>query len=75
MDVEQIKLGYKEISSLSGVDVYNGSLVETLSAKSCPSRSLSSMYAKNMLEKFEDKGWDTADTSIHPLQCVITEAQ
>ena len=44
------------------IDVYN----ETLSARSWPSRSLSSVYANNMLEKFEEKGWDTADTSFNP---------
>ena len=38
------------------IDVYNDSLVETLSARSWPSRSLSSVYANNMLEKFEEKG-------------------
>ena len=48
------------------IDVYNDSLVETLSARSCPSRSLSSVYANNMLEKFEEKDWDTADTSFNP---------
>ena len=46
------------------IDVYNDSLVETQSARSWPSRSLSSVYANNMLEKFEEKGWDTADTSF-----------
>ena len=56
------------------VDVYNDSLVETLSTKSC--LSLSSMYANNILEKFEDKGWaPQIHHLIHPLQCVITEAQ
>ena len=48
------------------IDVYYDSLVETLSARSWPSRSLSSVYANNMLEKFEEKGWDTADTSFNP---------
>lgn len=48
------------------VDVYNDSLVETLSARSWPSRSLSSVYANNMLEKFEEKGWDTTDISFNP---------
>ena len=66
MDVEQNKLGYKEISIVClAVDVYNDSLVETLSARSWSSRSLSSMYANNVLEKFEDKGRDTADTSFN----------
>ena len=36
------------------------------SARSWPSRSLSSVRANNTLEKFEDKGWDTADTSFNP---------
>ena len=48
------------------VDVYNDSLVETLSARSWPSRSLSSVYAKNMLEKFEERGWETTDVSFNP---------
>ena len=48
------------------IDVYSDSLAETLSARSWPSRSLSSVYANNMLEKFEKKSWDTADTSFNP---------
>ena len=47
------------------VDVYNDSLVETLSARSWPSRSLSSVYANSMLEKFEEKGWDTTDITFN----------
>ena len=48
------------------IDVYNDSLVETLSARSWPSRSLSSVYANNMLEQFEEKGWETTDISFNP---------
>jgi hypothetical protein len=48
------------------IDVYNDSLVETLSARSWPSRSLSSVHANNMLEQFEEKGWETTDISFNP---------
>ena len=48
------------------IDVVNDSLVETLSARSWPSRSMSMEYANNMLDKFETNGWDTADISFNP---------
>ena len=47
------------------IDVYNDSLVETLSARSWPSRSLSCEYANYILDKFDKSGWDTADISFN----------
>jgi hypothetical protein len=47
------------------IDVYNDSLVETLSARSWPSRSLSCEYANYILDKFDKNGWDTADISFN----------
>ena len=47
------------------IDVYNDSLVETLSARSWPSRSMSCEYANNVLDKFDKNGWDTADISFN----------
>ena len=48
------------------IDVVNDSLVETLSARSWPPRSMSNEYANNMLDKFDKNGWDTSDISFNP---------
>ena len=47
------------------IDVYNDSLVETLSERSWPSRSMSCEYANNVLDEFDKNGWDTADISFN----------
>ena len=49
------------------VDAYNDSQVETLSARSWPSRSLSQDHSNYVLQHFESKGWDSEFEPFQPL--------
>ena len=49
------------------VDAYNDSQVETLSARSWPSRLLSQDHSNYVLQHFESKGWDSEWMPFQPL--------
>ena len=49
------------------VDAYNDSKVETLSARSWSSRSLSQDHSNYVLQHFESKGWDSEFEPFQPL--------
>ena len=48
------------------LDVYNNSRTETLSARSWPSRSLTSTMSENLFQKFNKDGWDVNFVPFNP---------